>query len=293
MDERYDLIRSVRDRRYVYLRNYMPHRIGGQHVAYMFETPTTRVWKKLHDAGKLNAAQKTFWEPRMPEELYDLQSDPDEVKNLAHSPEHQDTLRRLRLAERDWVLRVRDVGFLPEGEIHTRSQGSTPYEVGHDEQKYPLRRIFRTAEVASSRKADALPELRASLRDRDSAVRWWAAQGLLMRGKATVEAAKGELTKALADESPYVRIVAAEALGRYGSEADLKKALPVLLEQASIKKSGLYVSVFALNALDELGPRAASARAAIKALPVVDPAVSPRMKAYNERLVEHVLTNFP
>jgi uncharacterized sulfatase len=251
------------------------------------------VWKKLHDAGKLTAAQNVFWEPRPPEELYDLRSDRDEVKNLAQSPEHQDVLRRLRQAERDWVLRVHDVGFLPEGEIHTRSQGSTPYEMGHDNGKYHLKNIFNDAELASSLKPEALPELKALLRDRDSAARWWAAQGLLMRGKAAVEEAKGELARALADDSPYVRIVAAEALGRYGSEGDLKKALPVLLGQASIKKSGLYVSAFALNALDELGPRAAPARAAIKALPVVDPAVSPRMKFYNERLVEHILTNFP
>jgi len=29
MDERYDLVRSVRDKRYMYVRNYMPHRIAG------------------------------------------------------------------------------------------------------------------------------------------------------------------------------------------------------------------------------------------------------------------------
>src|SRR5207249_12017080 len=122
MDERYDLIRSVRDQRYVYIRNYMPHRIGGQHVAYMFETPTTRVLKKLFDEGKLTPAQSAFWQRRPPEELYDLISDPDEVKNLAAVPDYQGILGRLRKVEQDWVLRVHDVGFLPEGEIHSRSQ---------------------------------------------------------------------------------------------------------------------------------------------------------------------------
>ena len=64
MDERYDLVRTVRDQQYVYIRNYMPHKIYGQHIAYMWETPTTRVWKKLYDEGKLNAAQKHFWETK-------------------------------------------------------------------------------------------------------------------------------------------------------------------------------------------------------------------------------------
>src|SRR5205807_2029380 len=35
MDERYDLVRSVTDGRYVYIRNYMPHKIYGQHIDYM------------------------------------------------------------------------------------------------------------------------------------------------------------------------------------------------------------------------------------------------------------------
>jgi uncharacterized sulfatase len=36
MDERYDLVRSVTDGRYVYVRNYLPHLIYGQHLDYMF-----------------------------------------------------------------------------------------------------------------------------------------------------------------------------------------------------------------------------------------------------------------
>jgi len=73
MDERYDMVRSVRNERYVYLRHYMPHRIYGQHIAYMFQTPTTRVWKELHDQGRLTSeAQRRFWEPKPPEELYDF-----------------------------------------------------------------------------------------------------------------------------------------------------------------------------------------------------------------------------
>ena len=101
MDERYDMVRSVRDERYVYIRNYMPHLIYGQYVDYMFQTPTTRVWKRLYDEGKLTPAQTHFWQPKPPEELYDLQNDPDEVHNLAGSPEHREVLERMRKAEQD------------------------------------------------------------------------------------------------------------------------------------------------------------------------------------------------
>ncbi len=87
-------------RAYVYLKHYMPHRIYGQHVAYMFETPTTRVWKRLYDAGKLKPPMTYFWQTKPAEELYDLQNDPDEVDNLADSPQHQEVLARMRAALR-------------------------------------------------------------------------------------------------------------------------------------------------------------------------------------------------
>ena len=66
MDERYDLVRSVRNDRYVYLRHYMPHLIYGQHIDYMFQTPTTQVWKRLYDEGKLAPPQTCFWERKPP-----------------------------------------------------------------------------------------------------------------------------------------------------------------------------------------------------------------------------------
>lgn len=266
MDERYDLVRAVRDKRYVYLRNYMPHLPQGQHVEYMFQTPTTRMWKQLFDAGKLTPAQARFWQPKPPEELFDLETDPDEVRNLADSPSHQEIVARLRKAQQDWALSIRDVGFLPESEIHSRSQGRSPYEVGHDS-SYPLERILATANEASSLRGDVLPTLKTALRDPDSAVRYWGAMGFLMRGKQGVEAAREELHAALADPSPSVRVAAAQALGQFGAEPDAAKALPVLVSLASCADNGLYVSLMALNAIDAMGPRAAPAMDRIRSLP--------------------------
>ncbi|MBM4044013.1 MAG: sulfatase, partial [Planctomycetes bacterium] len=267
MDERYDTIRSVRDKRYVYLRNYTPHVPHGQHVRYMFQTPTTAAWKKLNDEGKLTPQQAYFWQPKATEELYDLQTDPDEVTNLANSPTHQDVLQRLRKAQQSLSLQIRDIGFLPEAEIHRRSQGSSPYEVAHDDRRYPLKRIMATAEQASSLTPETLAELKKAFQDTDSAVRYWAVMGVLMRGTSAVESAHAELLNALTDGSPSVRIVAAHALGQFGSDADLQRALPVLLDYAHYDRHGLYLSLQALNALDALGRKAASAVETIKALP--------------------------
>src|SRR5262249_22285852 len=152
------------------------------------------------------------------------------------------------------ALRVCDVGLLPEDEIHSRPAGSTPYEMGHDERKYPVKRVLATADMASMLRAEDLPKLRQGLSDDDSAGRYWAALGVLLRGKEAVAAARADLHKALADKAPSVRIAAAEALGKHGDAADAEKALAVLLELMPVRgKDNWYVSVQALNALGELG----------------------------------------
>ena len=213
MDERLDLSRSVFDGRYVYIRNYMPHKAWGQHVSYMFETPTTRVWKALYDEKQLPPEQARFFEPKQPEELYDLQHDPDEVHNLAGVPEHAKKLAELRKAHADWETRIRDVSFLPEDEMHTRAEGSSVYEMGHDDEKYPFARVFSTADIASRPNPENVAELQTRLKDADSAVRYWAALGLRIHGREAVRAALDPLRDALTDKAPSVRIAAAEAPG--------------------------------------------------------------------------------
>jgi uncharacterized sulfatase len=290
MDERYDLVRCLRDKRYVYIRNYMPHLPEGQHVTYMFQTPTTQVWKKLYDEGKLFQPKTTFWEPRAPEELYDLQNDPDEANNLARSPRYQEILVRMRRALRDHLLAVRDVGFLPEAQMHRLSTGSTPYDLGHDDGKYPLERILTMAESASSLDPAALPRLQAALaNEQNAALRYWAAMGILMRGKDTATSTTQLLKIALNDESACVQIAAAEALRRLGDAQGSSEAVSKLLELANMSKHGAYVATSALNAITRLPSLSARTKEAIMALPRSDPSVDNRVKAYVPRLIKDIL----
>jgi len=287
MDERYDFVRSVTDGRFVYLRNYLPHLSQGQHVETQFKTPTTAVWRRLYDEGKLNAAQRIFWQtPKAPEELYDLQSDRDEVNNLAASPAHRAILEKLRGAQQAHARRTRDLGFLPEGERLARAGALAPYDFGHDDTRYPYAKISAAAELASSLQPDAAPALKTFLADADSAVRYWGALGLHMRGPSAVGGAHRELTAALGDASPYVRIVAAESLGQFGSPADLAAALPVLTSLADWSKHDVFIALAAIHALEALGPqKLASARAAILALPATGPAPDSRYVAYIPRML--------
>jgi len=113
MDEAYDRMRAVHDGRYEYIRNFFPDRPYAQHIDYMEEMPTMREMRRVHkehfnalspDYGKaMTEAQQLFFRPEKPaEELYDLSTDPHEVKNLANSEKHQSELIRLRQALEQW-----------------------------------------------------------------------------------------------------------------------------------------------------------------------------------------------
>jgi uncharacterized sulfatase len=284
MDERYDMVRTVTDGRYVYVRNYLPHLIYGQHVEYMFQTPTTRVWKKMHDEGKLNAAQDAFWHRKPAEELYDLTTDPDEVKNLAGSAEHRDVLKRLREAHQAHVLRIRDVGFISEGDRIARCGRRSPYDMARDGESYDLPAVLRAADLSTRQDVPA-PELNPLFRGKSTDVRYWAVLGVLIRGADGYAAAAGEVRAALADVTPCVRVAAAEVLVRYGGPEEVKKALAVLAELSDARHNSVFTVMAALTALDAVGEKAAPVAAVVGKLPAKGEVPDPRYAPYVPRLM--------
>lgn len=115
MDELYELMRAARDKRYKYIRNYRVEQTYAEHIEYMDKMPTLVDLRRLHSGGHLNPAQAHFFRTRKaPEELYDLQLDPDETVNLAWMPEHAERRRRMREALERWQEQIVDLGFVPE-----------------------------------------------------------------------------------------------------------------------------------------------------------------------------------
>ncbi len=115
MDETYDLIRSARDTRFKYIRNYAPRRSYAQNITYMNQMPTMRELRRLNAEGSLTGAPALFFRETKPvEELFDTEADPHEVVNLANRPEHAETLARMRTALERWQEDVGDSGLIPE-----------------------------------------------------------------------------------------------------------------------------------------------------------------------------------
>ncbi len=264
MDERYDIIRAVRDRRWRYVRNYENFKPYYQYMNTPEGGNTMRELRRLEAENNLPTAARRFMADRKPvEELYDVSADPHEIRNLAGSAAHRDVLERMRRAHLAWSDETRDLGMMPEGEIAVREEklGSRWAILRQPGGPGLLARLRDTASLAGQGRA-SLPRMMSALRDADAGVRYWGAVGA-GNARADSEAAVKALTAALKDESASVRVAAGRAMCLAGRA---EQGLPVL---TGILQSGAeWERLMAANALDELGetarPAAEILRAALK-----------------------------
>ncbi|MFN3192394.1 MAG: sulfatase-like hydrolase/transferase [Aureliella sp.] len=297
MDERIDMSRAVRSQNFMYIRNFFPQRPQGAYLDYMFQTPTTQIWKRLFDDGKLNEAQSVFWKPKPLEELYDLRNDPYQVHNLAHDPELVDELKEHRQAMEDWMIRVNDLGLLPEGEMHRRVRADrtvrTPYDLGSNTPQYDISQVLPVADQATRNLDRPINELLESIDHQDSAVRFWVANGLLIRASRTIQietrdAILKPATTLLQDSSPYVRCVAAETLARFGSVKQRKEAIDTLLALVDPRESGTFESMAALTSLDASRPSKEEIGYKLQGLPNSDGTTPKRYGSYIPKLIGRI-----
>lgn len=118
MDPAMDNQRAVRDKRYKYIRNYMPERPYVQFLPYRDQMALMQELFRYEKEGKLNEIQTLWFQKTKPiEELYDTWEDPYEVKNLASDPRFHDILERLRNKHMEWKEYTKDWGLIPETEL--------------------------------------------------------------------------------------------------------------------------------------------------------------------------------
>ncbi len=113
-----DRIRSVRDKRFKYIKNYEPEKPVYLDVAYRKNMPIMQELLRLREEKELTPQQALWFKtPKSIEELYDITNDPDELENLADSPDYKDDLLRLRKACNQWIQEINDTGLVPESEL--------------------------------------------------------------------------------------------------------------------------------------------------------------------------------
>lgn len=117
-DEQVDRLRSVRFGTFKYIRNFNPEISNALPVSYREQMPMMKHLNKLWDANELeDNASLWFKTPKPNEELYNLENDPYELKNLVSKVELQDTLAFLRKRLDRWIIETEDLGEFPEIEL--------------------------------------------------------------------------------------------------------------------------------------------------------------------------------
>ncbi|MCF7674146.1 MAG: sulfatase-like hydrolase/transferase [Akkermansiaceae bacterium] len=245
MDARFDNQRAVRNKRYVYIKNYLPYAPWGQHLDYLWKMVATRTWEDAFKNHRTNEVTGRFFTVKPTEELYDMQADPDNVVNLAGQPEHQKTMDTMRAKLREWQLAIHDTGLLPEAERERRAKenNTTIYQMARDPKLYNLHAYLAAADLALAKNPANLPRLIELLANKDSGLRYWGTIGLLMLGKADA-ATQTALEAVLHDPCGEVSAMAAWALIQSGNPAKGQAALADLLQHHA------PATLLALNVLD-------------------------------------------
>ena len=243
-DETVDILRCVRDSRYKYIRNFMSHVPHAQPSQYKDGKKIVQLMRSLHKEGKLNEQQsRPFATRRPPEELYELQSDPYELVNLAQAPKSQERLVAMRKVLSRRMTETRDMGLIPEPILEDvgREAGNKYLAfLDNDHSDQTLRLI----DVITAGEANDSAKLLDFAKSSDPSTRYWAAVWLGVNKTAT---GKATLLKLTVDPVPTVRVAAAQALCKLGDLNTLK----LLVEH--IKDPNLLVGMFALRAIEELG----------------------------------------
>jgi len=117
-DECTDMQRSVLDGRFVYIKNFMPERPLIYRNKYREQIPMNKHLIELDSLDMLKGdAAYIFMKSKPIEELYDLESDPYEVHNLATDSIYSQKLKELRVQLKQWQTSIDDKGFIPEHEL--------------------------------------------------------------------------------------------------------------------------------------------------------------------------------
>jgi N-sulfoglucosamine sulfohydrolase len=121
MDIEYDMMRSARDARYLYIRNFAPELPYAGHIIYRNQSNIMQEWLRLHAEGSLTGPAALWMRTHRPaEELYDVVADPHQIRDLGSDPAHAATLVRMRRAVHEWMLRIDDQGLVNEPEMIRR-----------------------------------------------------------------------------------------------------------------------------------------------------------------------------
>jgi N-sulfoglucosamine sulfohydrolase len=222
-DDAYDMSRSIYNGQYMYIRNYMPQKPYIQNALIFKEDKRSyKELLRLKTLGELPEETMKMFEPKPPEELYDLMNDPQELNNLINDPDYREIVSGLHEKLKEHMVKTHDTGLMNEGDMMVRAGGGSVYEMAHDSGKFNPAASLEAAELAG--KFSNIKELYRYLHNDDPAVRFWALNAIDAYN-GDISKIKDELLELLDDNSVPNKALAAEILIKRFNEKDALSAL--------------------------------------------------------------------
>ncbi|MFZ4546157.1 MAG: sulfatase [Bacteroidales bacterium] len=226
-DNGIDLVRSVTDGKYIYSRNFMPFMPQARYIRYMEIGEIKQQMRKDLAGNKLDGLQKSLFEDRPAEYLFDIENDIWETKNLANDPAYKKVLEKMRGKLQMEILRSRDVLLLPEYEVGLISKTTTPYEFRLDKRKYKVENVYDAASLSGFRGEEVAANQIRMLGSSDRFVRYWGIVGLRSQSQNILKSYSKEIVKAMSDSYPPVAVTASAisfmAFENASAEENLKR----------------------------------------------------------------------
>jgi len=208
MDERYDMQRGVRTKRYKYLRYYEPKKSFIQYMNTPEKGPLMTELRKAEKNGALSPEALQLVSLTKPKEsLFDLHTDPLELNDLSNDPNQMNQLKRLREVHDQWMIKTKDVGLIPEPIMRNWEEKSGQPIYDWIRKQGDFYEIL--IQMSSSEDEDFLYK---GLNHPNEAVRYWAGQGLYNLDQEISDFTVERLYKKLNDSIINVGISAARAL---------------------------------------------------------------------------------
>ncbi|MEM6395120.1 MAG: sulfatase-like hydrolase/transferase [Bacteroidota bacterium] len=231
-----DLTRSVSDGRYFYTRVFMPNQMPMAWNKYFDYSKSRQLARQYSDEGALNDIQKSLFEPRPREMLYDLKKDTWQTNNLADLPEHQEKIDELRSALDKQLIEAKDVHFIPEFTLDSISKNGTPFDY-KESADYNFQEIYEMAKLAGGG-SEVIPQQMKGLESQNPVVRYWAAIGLNAQESAKLISEARDISPSLSDDYPPVSIEIAYLMYNHFDNLEAKEVL-----QKYLKSDNEFLSV--------------------------------------------------
>ena len=236
-DEKYDLVRSLRLGRFHYIRNYQPFNFDGLQNNYRYIMLAYREWRTLYQEGKLNEQQSQFFRTRPVEQLFDVEKDPHEVKNLAQDPRYADVLIDSRERLQDRVRSLPDLSLYPECYLAEHAfDNPTGFGQGRKEE---IARLADIADLSLLRFEDSSEDITAALESESPLERYWGV--IVCSCFGTKASSLADKVRSLRDSDAdlLVRTRAAEYLGLFAGE----DPRPTIRECLEVSESGIKTNM--------------------------------------------------